>query len=131
MKKHVSQMTGKEIKYLSNRFKSVPQHKWNFCKYSKERAISRGVDMAVFRSLWTDGFDLIEFHRPDGIDCGRILVRSKMTDKNDNQVCVVVNLKTNTIVTAYLNHRKNKHDNLVLSAYDRTLDIKQLMKSCS
>lgn len=127
MKKHVSQMTSKEIKYLTQRFKSFPQSKWSFNKYSKKRAIRRGVDMAVFRSIWTDGFDLIEYHKHEESGDNRILVRSQVTDSNDSQVCAVFNFSTMEVTTVYLNWRKNKHEQLIWSEYSENVDIKQLM----
>lgn len=128
MKKHVSQMSKQERKYLSDRFKSIPQGQWSFNTYSKKRAIKRGVDMAVFRTLWTDGFDLIEFHKHDETLHNRILLRTHSTDNRDNQVCAVFNFSTMEITTVYLNWRKNKHDNLVWSEYDASLDIKEAFK---
>jgi hypothetical protein len=129
MKKHFSQMSPKEVKYLTERFKSIPQHKWSFNTYSKKRAIERGVDLAVMRSLWLDGFDLIEFHKHDKSGENRVLLRSVSVQQGDYQVCAVFNFTKMEITTVYLNWRKNKHDNLVWEEYDASLDIKQLMKS--
>jgi hypothetical protein len=129
MKKHFSQMSPKEVKYLTERFKSIPQHKWSFNTYSKKRAINRGVDLGVMRTLWTDGFDLIEFHKHDDSGENRVLLRTTAVDSKDNQVCAVFNFTKMEITTVYLNWRLNKHDNLVWSEYDKTLDVKQLMKA--
>lgn len=131
MKKHISQMTRREVSYLTQRFKSIPQSQWKFNDYSKRRARKRGVDMAIFRSLWTDGFDLIEYHKHDQKGDNRILLRTVMTDKDDNQVCAVFNFTTKEITTVYLNWRKNKHDNLVWSEYDSSINVKEVFKkSC-
>lgn len=127
-KKHVSQMTKGEKKYLEQRFNSTPEWKWSFNTYSKHRAVTRGVDMSVLRSIWTEGYELIEFHKHEETGSNRILLRSILTDKNENQVCVVFNFTTMEITTCYLNYRKNKHDNLVWSEYDKNLDIKHCMK---
>lgn len=128
MKKHVSQMTDKEKRYLIHRFKSIPQSKWTFTKYSKKRLISRNVDMSTFRSLWSDGFDLIEYHKHDFSGHNRVLLRSKCTDNYDNQVCAVFNFSTNQITTVYLNWRKNKHSSLVISEYDSSINVKEMMR---
>jgi hypothetical protein len=128
MKKHITQMTGMEVKYLEQRFKSIPQSKWSFNSYSKKRAVTRGVDMAILRTLWTEGFDLVEFHQHEDKKENRILLRSVMTDKDDNQVCAVFNFSNMEITTCYLNYRKNKHENLVWSEYDESIDVKNLMK---
>jgi uncharacterized DUF497 family protein len=131
VKKHITQMTKKEVVYLTQRFKSIPQSKWKFNDYSKKRARKRGVDFAIFRSLWTDGFDLIEYHKHDQKGDNRILLRSQMTDKDDNQVCAVFNFTTMEVTTVYLNWRKNKHDNLVWSEYDSSINVKEeFKKSC-
>lgn len=126
-KKHITQMSKEEIRYLINRFRSTPKNKWKFNMYSQQRAINRGVDMAVFRSIWSNGFDLIEFHcHPIGDS--RILVRSIKTDSQDGQVCAVFSLLRVEVVTVYRNWRKNKHKNLVLSEYDPYLDIMDTIK---
>jgi hypothetical protein len=129
MKKHFTQMSKQENKYLVDRFKSYPRSAWSFNGYSKKRAITRGVDMAVMNTLWNEGFDLVEFHKHNEDGSNRILLRTVATDSNDNQVCIVFNFTKMEITTAYLNYRKNKHDNLVWSEYDASLDIKKLMKS--
>jgi hypothetical protein len=128
MKKHFLQMTNGEKKYLVNRFNSIPMSKWKLNGYSKKRVKERKVDMAVYRTLWTHGFDLVEFHQHDSSKENRILIRSIMTDKEDNQVCAVFNFTTYEVTTVYLNWKKNKHDNLVWSEYDSSIDVKGLMK---
>lgn len=130
MKKHRQQMTKAEVKYLIDRFKSMTRKQWKFTPYSKKRAITRGVDFAVMNTIWgSDGFELIEFHKHDRDGTNRILLRTNAVDKNDNQVCVVFNFTNMEITTVYLNYRLNKHENLVWSEYDETLDVKKLMKS--
>jgi len=128
MKKHVTQMKPKEIEYLSQRFKSIPQNKWCFNGYSKKRAISRGIDMVVFRTLWTDGFDLVEFHQHDIKQENRVLLRTIITDDKDNQVCAVFNFTTMEVTTIYLNWRKNKHNELSWYKYDGSIDVNNFMK---
>jgi hypothetical protein len=128
MKKHFQQMTTGDKKYLTQRFNSIPMSKWKLNGYSKKRVKERNIDMAVFRTLWSHGFDLIEFHQHDGTGENRILLRSIMTDKEDNQVCAVFNFTTFEVTTLYNNWKKNKHDNLVWSEYDSSLNIKELMK---
>lgn len=130
MKKHVTQMTKREVSFLTQKFKSTPQSKWKFNDYSKKRARQRGVDFAVLRSIWTDGFDLIEYHKHDQKGDNRILLRSIAVDKDDNQVCAVFNFSTMEITTVYLNWRKNKHNNLVWGEYDASIDIKEAFKAC-
>ena len=123
MKKHITQMSKQEIDFLVNKFKSIPEHKWKFNPYSKRRAKQRGVDFSVFRSIWTDGFDLIEFHKHDIKGENRILLRTIITDENDFQVCAVFNFTTLEVTTIYLNWRKNKHNNLIWEEYDSEIDI--------
>jgi len=129
MKKHFTQMSKHEINFLVQKFKSIPQSKWKFNSYSKRRANERGVDLAVFRTIWTDGFDLIEFHKHDRKRDNRILLRSISTDENDNQVCAVFNFTTMEITTVYLNWRHNKHDNLVWGEYNPSISVKSEFKA--
>lgn len=130
MKKHISQMTKREVSFLVQKFKSIPQSSWKFNNYSKKRAMQRGVDFAVFRSIWTEGFDLIEFHKHELTGHDRILLRSIATDRDDMQVCVVFNFTTREVTTVYLNWRKNKHSNLVWEEYDSSISVKDVFKSC-
>jgi hypothetical protein len=128
VKKHFTQMTKREVDFLTNKFKSIPQSHWKFNDYSKKRARERGVDFAVFRSIWTDGFDLIEYHKHDQKGDNRILLRSISTDKHDNQVCAVFNFTTKEVTTVYLNWRRNKHNNLVWEEYDSSINVKEVFK---
>lgn len=128
MKKHITQMSPREIRYIEQRFKSVPQGSWSFNPYSRRRASERKVDMAIFRTLWSEGYDVIEFHQHEGKMENRILLRSIATDKKDNQVCAVFNFTTREVTTVYLNWKDNKHCNLVWEEYDKEIDIKEAMK---
>jgi hypothetical protein len=92
-----------------------------------KRARERGIDMAVFRTFWTDGFDLVEFHYHELKDESRILLRTVSTDENDNQVCAVFNFTTLEITTVYLNWRRNKHKGLVWGEYTPFIDVKGMM----
>jgi uncharacterized DUF497 family protein len=130
VKKHYTQMNKREIDFLINRFKSIPQNRWKFNSYSKKRAEERGVDFAVYRSIWTDGFDLIEYHKHEQKGENRILLRSILTDKDDNQVCAVFNFSTMEVTTVYLNWRTNKHNNLVWEEYDPSIRVKEAFKAC-
>lgn len=121
-------MTKAELAYLTNRFKSTPQSTWGMTSYSRRRFQDRNIDMTTFRSIWTDGFDIIEYHFHEGYSHSRVLIRSRATDKYDYQVCAVFSLTTNEIVTVYKNWRCNKHTNLVWSEYDENLDVLSLVK---
>jgi hypothetical protein len=131
MKKHFSQMTTKEAEYLIHRFKSIKPNQWKFTKYSKHRSRNRDIDMTVFRSFWSNGFDLIEFHKEDNTGENRILLRTLSADSKDNQVCAVFSLDSKEIITIYNNWRHNKHSNLVIEEYDSSMDIKRLIKEVS
>lgn len=129
MKKHIEQMSKAEIKYLKQRFKSVPQHKWRLTGYCKKRAFQRGIDMSTFRSIWVDGYDLIEFHQHEESGECRVLLRSISTDPRDNQVCAVFCFTTLEVITIYNNWRMNKHRGLVWREYTSDMDIKGVMQS--
>jgi len=84
--------------------------------------------MVVFRTLWTDGFDLVEFHQHDIKQENRVLLRTIITDDKDNQVCAVFNFTTMEVTTIYLNWRKNKHNELSWYKYDGSIDVNNFMK---
>jgi uncharacterized DUF497 family protein len=129
VKKHSTQFSNKEHNYLLNRFKSVPRGEWDFNKYSKSKAIKRGVDLQVLNTIWTDGFDIIEYHRHDQTGDNRVLLRSICTDKNDKQVCASFSLDRKQIITVYLNERTNKHFKLDWTEYDKSIDVIATIKS--
>jgi hypothetical protein len=129
VKKHSTQFTNREHNYLLQRFKSVPRGQWSFNDYSKMKAVKRGVDLQVMNTIWSEGFDIIEYHRHDQTGDNRILLRSICTDKNDKQVCVSLSLDRKQIVTVYLNDRTNKHFKLDWSEYSKDIDVVNSIKS--
>jgi hypothetical protein len=132
VKKHVTQFDKKEHNYLVNRFKSIPRGVWEYNPYSKKRAIKRGVDLQVFNTFWTEGFDLIEYHYNERDKDHRILLRSICTDELDNQVCCVFSLTKKRIITVYNNERTNKHEALDKNGYTyytADLDVIGFIKS--
>lgn len=129
MRKHVTQFSKKELQYVTNRFKSVKPSEWKFTPYSKKRLIRREVDSQVMNTIWSEGFDIVEYHFSENRLEHRVLIRSVCTDKNDNQVCVVFNFTTMTIQTVYLNERNNKHQDQFHSEYSKDLDVISMMKT--
>jgi hypothetical protein len=126
MKKHISQMKPSEVRYLVDRFRNIPQMAWEFTPYAKARCKERGFDPALFRTFWTSGFDLIEYH-----NCGvdhRVLLRSIESDSEGYQLCVSFSLTMKRVKTVYKNYKHYKHENLDESNYDGSLDIKKLIK---
>jgi hypothetical protein len=128
MKKHVTQMTAKEKKFLIDRFKSIPRSKWHFFGYGKKRAVARQIDLQLYNSLWTEGFDLIEYHFHDEHRDNRILIRSIATDSNDAQLCISFSFNDKKVVTSYLNARTYKHNTLRWEEYTANLDVITLFK---
>jgi hypothetical protein len=124
-KKHFSQMTELEREFLLREFFKIPPQAWSFTDYSFKRFKQRGIDPVHFMTLWKNP-SLIEYHRKNGAN--RILLRSNIPRKG-YEVCAVFDLTNIKIVTVWLNWVGNKHQNLVIEAYNFKDDIMEVFRS--
>ncbi|AYP68765.1 hypothetical protein BpsS36_00059 [Bacillus phage vB_BpsS-36] len=123
IKKHVSQMTELESDFLMRKFYQIDKTSWSFTPYCQERFNERNIKPEHFLTLWSTP-DLIEYHQHK--DTHRILLRSRRA-QDEKQVCAVFDLTNKVIVTVWTNWINNHHDNLVIEAYNKRVDILEEM----
>lgn len=120
-RKHVSEMRGKEKHMLR---KVVRGKKFVFSTHCIKRTMQRRILVTDIMRTIRRG-NIVEFHLVD--DSLRILVRGK-PNKNNKCACVVLNVTTNEIVTAYHNYKFNHHQYSKRTLYTKDLDICSLIK---
>jgi hypothetical protein len=106
-----------------NEFKLVKQfisnvEKFEFTDYSIQRLVERVIVKQSVSDAILRGF-IVEVHNNVSNDF-RVLLR---LHEGNRAVCVVVSLRDEIVVTAYLNHRKNMHPNLDWSKYTWNVPI--------
>lgn len=134
-KKHVSQMTGKEKKYIKDLLKQN-KRSITLSDHAKEQIEKGKVDfrMKYVKPMMKDlKNSLLEYnHKTNGKDvfARRILLRSSnsyMTTVDGKNVfvnlCVVLDLKTMQVVTAYNNDSKDNHSEINMNRYTKELTI--------
>lgn len=121
IRKHVSQMSLKEVDFCLN---LVKNESWGISKHVREKLEERGGDMALL--LETIGYgDLIEYHKRNGTS--RLLFRG--TRAIHNYVpCVVVGPLNNRVVTVFWNHVLDRHRTIDMERYDSSLDVVKLIR---
>jgi hypothetical protein len=115
-RKYYTQMTEKELKMLSNLIKDK---EFTLTAYSRGRIQKRDIDENQVKRAIKDG-KILEFHYKDG-DI-RVLIRGS-TNESGNNICVVVNLRNQEIVTSYPCAYNDNHITLDMNIYDRNFDI--------
>jgi hypothetical protein len=132
IKKHVSQMTQEEIMYLQKRVKMISgNYKWGKHFLENGRLFNM---LTIERLLNSPNIDecLIEYNERDKDK--RVLLRSTFSsnvslEKNgvmymaDANLCIVVDIFTGEVVTAYWNEVGDNHDNVNMRRYNAELKI--------
>lgn len=132
IKKHVSQMTQEEIMYLQKRVKMISgNYKWGKHFLENGRLFNM---LTIERLLNSPNIDecLIEYNERDKDK--RVLLRSTFSsnvslEKNgvmymaDANLCIVVDIFTGEVVTAYWNEVGDNHNNVNMRRYNAELKI--------
>ena len=132
IKKHVSQMTQEEIMYLQKRVKMISgNYKWGKHFLENGRLFNM---LTIERLLNSPNIDecLIEYNERDKDK--RVLLRSTFSsnvslEKNgvmymaDANLCIVVDIFTGEVVTAYWNEVGDNHNNVNMRRYNAKLKI--------
>lgn len=134
-KKHVSMMSKAELNYLSNRVR-ILSNKWELTSHFLKN--NRVVKDEFIHALLKDASkDLIVEYNEKTTKYGvnkRVLLRSSFAvpvlleikgiqDFVFANLCVVVDIKTGDVVTAYWNRVSDNHQTIQLSRYDETLRV--------
>jgi len=136
-KKHVTQMTNEEIQYIQQSIESLTLNNMKFAKhfFDKNLGVSTKEVKEIIKS---QQYRIIEYNRtPIRIENrhdNRVLLRTtvskRVTHSHSNAVkpsivelCIVVSITNNTVVTGYYNSVTDKHFSLNWDRYCKTLQI--------
>lgn len=128
LKKHFTQFTNKELALLENKVSKLNiNYVWGSVHLKEKKAITYNPQdiQKVIKN-----HQIIEYNvtkRRDGRIDKRAVLRGKdvvETDKGLMNLCVVLSLKNNAIVTAYYNSAlEDTHKNLNMNRYTKNLKI--------
>ena len=132
LKKHITQMSADEISFLKRRLKQVyTSYKWSPHFASSSRLFNM---MTIERLLRTPDIEncIIEYNQRDNDK--RVLLRSEfssnvMLEKDgvnyltDANLCIVIDIFTGEIITAYWNEVGDNHSNVNMKRYTADLQI--------
>lgn len=132
IKKHVSQMTPEEKAFISKRLKMVyANYKWHPHFLNSSRLFNMlTVERLLISPNITDC--IIEYNQRG--DDKRVLLRSTFSShvtlekdgesyEADANLCLVIDIYTGVIVTAYWNEANDHHDNVNMKRYTADLKI--------
>lgn len=125
MKKHKSQMTAKELDLLADAVEEVDIASVNITKYTYRRFKERmdGLGMIHLAEIFIE-HEIVEFNTNSGDR--RVLLRGTKdlkTSKGSFNACLVYSLRSNNIVTAWLNDSEDHHSTLRIDEYNENLKI--------
>ena len=129
-KKHYSQMTATEINFLKKELKEINVHN---CKVSSHLVRKFKTELKIellelARTIKSNDSLIIEYNtvRNDK----RILIRSKKEynvildgRKQLANICLVISIIENKIVTAYYNSSNDNHNHINMTRYNQNLKI--------
>lgn len=132
IKKHISQMTSHETAFIAKRLQKVySNYKWHPHFSDSSRLFNM---MTIERLLLSPNITdcIIEYNQRG--DDRRVLLRSTFSsnvtlEKNGKQfeadanLCIVIDIYTGVIVTAYWNEVNDHHDNVNMNRYTADLRI--------
>ena len=123
-----SQMKEEEIELI---IKKILHWKFNtdkiqFAKHSMKRLKQKRIDEEEVIYTILKG-DYIEFHYKDN-GC-RILIR-KQRPNQTYDTCVIFDIISGTVVSAYLNASNDNHDTLHTEIYEEELDVISIINKC-
>lgn len=135
-KKHYTQMSPKELEYLQNRLNAVKTVKKSF-HLNTNKNLNKLKESLFMGVLKSKDYSIIEYNRTEknGVVSRRVLVRSnrsiqrvfyqshKYKAYGKAALCFVIDIDTNTIITAYYNYDKDTHITLDMSRYNEALAI--------
>lgn len=116
VRKHISQMHPAEIAALQILIKG----NFRLSRHCIEKMKERRIRTESIKHTILEG-NIIEYHLVNGRQ-SRVLLRSRVPIRGQ-VTCVVVDIGTNYVVTAYKNWVTDKHKNLNMEEYDENLNI--------
>ena len=125
IKKHVSQFTEKEFRFLNS---IVRGRKTQLSHHAKLRTSELNISCNKIKES-LKSFNIIEFNYKEVIQEARVLIRStkefRLDDGQIYNLCCVISLTENHIVTLYWNLAKDDHSTINFDRYQE-IDIMRL-----
>ena len=128
IKKHYTQMSERELDYLKYKLNHIDTIEISEHLYDKITVNFNEEN--ILSILKTETYNIIEFNQVDNYSDERVLVRSTrpfLVDikkkKKLCDMCFVVSIKTNRVITLYYNERKDGHDTINFNRYNADLKI--------
>ena len=126
IRKHISQMSKKEIKYLNNKLSHIT--KLNMTEHVIEKSFCRNISSEdIDRMLKNiDSANIIEYNTDTVKRYNRVLVRTAIIYTVNNEsynLCGIVDIDTHHLVTVYWNKVTNYHSHLDMREYYKSLKI--------
>lgn len=120
-RKHFSMMNARELDVINTAIHNT--NKYIVSKHCKKRIAEKQINMDGIIKAIQHG-KIIEYHYLD--NSNRILLRSK-EQYNNNHICVVIDIKSHEVITAYLNKTDDNHKTLFNFVYAGKYNILQYM----
>lgn len=127
-RKHYSQMNDTEINGLFKRIKSVDEKKWKLSYHALDRFKGKKIQAdlndclsAIHNSTIIEY--KIDFNKRYQKFDERIVLRANALVNGCYNLNAVYSLTTNTIVTVWLNHVKDRHDTLKWEIYSADMKV--------
>jgi len=138
-KKHIKQMNSQEITYLKERIQKINTNTIRTSLHLKQKLGNEieGLDLDKdIKDALTNTYEILEYNytKNNNIEDKRVLIRSSiaksMTFRRDNKtiigkgnICIVLSILDNRVITAYYNRANDGHRTLDMKRYDKTLKI--------
>ena len=136
IKRHISQMSERGLKILIDKFSKLDISKTtidekHLSKKCRQRNVSfkkQDIYDLLYRASLGGGAKIanmiVEYnntHKEQGYDERLVLRDDKVvqTNKGGQNLCIVISLTQNEVITAYYNPPKDKHENIDMSRYCR------------
>lgn len=114
MRKHLEQMTEKEVSFLKGKvIQRLLSRDIEASVHFNERLIEKKVDPKSIANI-ADGFDVIEFEKQG--HSNKVVLRTKHCKFSDLVIVIILG-RTNFIKTVWLNRADDLHETLDLSNY--------------
>jgi len=129
IKKHYTQFSELEKMLLKLHIDSIPKNEIKIIKHAKNHMdfLNNSIINQVLEK-----YEIIEFNvnfKPERTDC-RVLIRSVKTlnikengTVNKANVCIVLDVRTGEVITAYANYKDDNHSNINMNRYDESINI--------
>ena len=124
-KRHISQINERGLKILIDKFNKLDKSKTTIHGHLLNKKTISFIEEDIYKLLNKDIKNMIvEYNRTftDEILDERIVIRDNevvQTDKGEQNLCIVLSLIKNEIITAYYNLPNDNHTTIDMNRYDK------------